>query len=421
MADVGTGSGGGASQGGNQGGGGSSRHSFDGGSGTPARPGYDGGNQSGYTGRSRISDFTNFSAGQTVPTHQQSPESRSQVIDRGEQNYDPFNGIGQDARAQALALADSDEGQGEFGEDGSELLGQDEQSQYDIWKRSHKQYEALQAGDDLPDDFADKFRTVMINGQRERRSVREIESGYMLQRDYSNAKREIAIREQQVEQREQGMGRLLADLDRPETFIDAMIAINKFKGFDAAARMYGKQLYAESKMSPEQREVVAMNRQLDARAKQLHRENMALQAQMQAAQQQQPAPGWQAVYDQLAQIFPKAAQRVGWEESELSQRLFEMHFERLHPDLRGSDITSEFVMTVMRAAQQEEDAVVAASRARRAREVVADPSAPPSANRGLSSAPPNRALGSQNGERLTSNGQKRSKIEDFGKAVKRAR
>jgi hypothetical protein len=65
--------------------------------------------------------------------------------------------------------------------------------------------------------------------------------------------------------------------------------------------------------------------------------------------------------------------------------------------------------------------VVAASRARRAREVVADPSAPPSANRGLSSAPPNRALSSQNGERLTSNGQKRSKIEDFGKAVKRAR
>jgi hypothetical protein len=194
MADVGTGSGGGASQGGNQGGGGGpSRHSFDGGSGAPARPGYDGGNQSGYTGRSRISDFTNFSAGQTVPT--QSSESRSQVIDRGEQHYDPFNSIGQDARAQALALADSDEGQGEFGEDGSELLGQDEQSQYDIWKRSHKQYEALQAGDDLPDDFADKFRTVMINGQRERRSVREIESGYMLQRDYSNAKREIAIRE----------------------------------------------------------------------------------------------------------------------------------------------------------------------------------------------------------------------------------
>lgn len=413
MADVGGGGGGGASQGGNTGGG-----NVGGGSAAP-NFGAGGMGERGGGGRSRISDFSNFSAGQTVPTQHQSSESRAQVMDRGDRGYDQFTGF--DAKSQAMALADDGDQEQGFGEDDSELLGQDEQAQYEVWKKSHKRFEELQTADDLPDDYSDKFRTVMINGQRERRSIRELESGFMLQRDYSNAKREIAMREAQVEQREQGMGRLLADLDRPETFIDAMIAINKFKGFDQAARMYGKQLYAESKMSPEQREVVAMNRQLDARAKQLHRENMALQAQMQAHQQQQPAPGWQAVYDQLSQIFPKAAQRVGWEESELSQRLFEMHFERMHPDLRGADITSDFVVNVMRAAQQEEDAVVAASRARRAREVVAEPPVGPGANRGLSSAPASRALASTNGEQLNMRNQKRSKIEDFGKAVKRAR
>lgn len=369
--------------------------------------------------RARIGDFSSGAANAAMPSHAtrvEQPSQRATVIDRNEIEdwkgiEDPFSDESSDG--QSLALAEDDSLNGEL-MDERQMAALHKQ-----WEESHKRWNDLSAQDDLPEDFGDKFMSVMIDGVRERRPARECALGYMRERDYSNGKRELAAAWQELQARENGLARFMADLDNGQTFIEAITAIGKFKGFDEASRIYGKQVYAELQMTPQQRQVMQMNRQLDADRKALQRHNAMLQQQLQAQTQQAPAPNYENLYNQLSQLIPKAGQQVGWVNDPLHEHYFNLHFTNLLPTLHG-DVSTEFIAQVMRAAQEDVDIAVRNSQERRAQEVVQNPQQQqlPPAGR-AAAAPANRAAVSTNPQQTDSTRRPRARISDFGQVSRR--
>lgn len=338
------------------------------------------------------------------------PDSTQQRVAERTQN-DPFDQFsGTDAQGQSIEPYDPGSP--------ADVLQPDEQADYETWKASHEAYEAFKLSDNLPDDVMDKFIPVTVDGETYRVTAREAAQGYQRERDYSNHKRKLADFERQLVSRENGLRNFLADLDRGETFLDAIVALKKFKGFHEAAMIYGRQLDAERNMTPDQRRVYQANRQLNQELKEERRMKQALQYQLQNQPAQQPQnASVDRMMNQLAQIMPKAAALTGFVDGDLARQAVELHMDRLLPDhlRKGGEIDTPFVAMVLRAAMQEVDAAVRASNERRARE---QPNArPPTPGVGASPMPNNAGNPGQPGQRT--NGIPRAKIGDFGSIVGR--
>lgn len=330
--------------------------------------------------RARVGDFSGFSA-QGMPGQPQLSQSpttpgadglpgqqislqNAQVIERPIDPNDPFSPLdnGLDASAQALALSDEPDPLAPIPPESDQPLQAQTINAEEIraWLNERQQW--LES-DDLPDQFLGKFGVATVNGQRYRIPVSEAFKGYQRNEDYSNKLREMYAYEQQLQMREAGLQKLLADMDRGESFLDAMVFLGKFKGFSEAAIIYGTQLDAERRMTPEQRQVHQALRAQRAELKRLEIENRTLRAQGQAQQQQpqqQQGPTSEQVQQiymqQLAHIAPKAAAKVGFVNTPMAQAEFEKHFNMRLPSIAGRDLTSEFVEDVMQAAMESVEA-----------------------------------------------------------------
>lgn len=352
----------------------------------PAQGGQ-GGAQPGYAPsqqRARVGEFNAFSAGiqpqfSQQPVHgadgipgQQIAVQNPDVLDRNNVAPDPFDALyaGQDATSLTLSvpddpLAQSDEQQNpEMLADGSVQAHVVTEAELRGWLEERQGW--IEA-DDLAEPFMDKFVSARVDGQSYRIPVREAVKGYQLHADYSNKLRELYAYRDQLQAREAGLQKLLVDMDDGQKFLDAMVFLGKFDGFSKAAIIYGTQLDAERRMTPEQREV---HRHLRAQRAQLQRleienRNLRMSQQVQQAPQQQQGPTNEQVQQiylqQLMHIAPKVAAKVGFVNTPIAQREFELHFNNMLPTIQGQDLTSEFVETVMIAAMQSVDAQLARS------------------------------------------------------------
>jgi len=320
--------------------------------------------------RARVGEFNAFSAG-IMPQLSQQPVhgadgipgqsidvQNAEVLDRGYDAPDPFAPFeGQDAQAQALAV----EGQ-QYDEQGqpieqplqAQVLNMEEVRGY--LDQRQKWLEA----DDLPDEFNDKFVTARVDGKAYRIPVSEAVKGYQLHADYSNKLRELYQYRDSLQAREAGLQRLLTDMDDGQKFLDAMVFLGKFDGFSKAAIIYGTQLDAERRMTPEQRQVHQALRAQRAALQRLEIENRNLRAQTAPRQTEQQGPTNEQVQQiyiqQLTHIAPKVASKLGFVNTPFAQAEFERHFNNMLPSIQGQDLTSEFVERVMLAAMQSVDA-----------------------------------------------------------------
>lgn len=359
--------------------------------------------------RGRIGDFANWSGRTETSPQQQIALQDPSLVGRGEDNAeyiaDDFQPL--DAQAQALVVDDSVQGD----------VISNEQAAKERSERL-KRLQEWESADDLPDVFHQKFITATIDGQKYRIPVAEAIAGYQRNADYSNKLRQVYDFERQLKQQFQGLQALLADLDDGQRFLDAMVALGKFRGFAQAAMIYGKQLDAEQRMTPEQRAMVVQTRALRA-------ENLQLQQQLRQAMQQfnqmrqQQAPQQlqqheQAIMHQLAQMWPRAAQMVGFVDSPAARREFELHFDNMLPSLQGGEISTEFVANCMRAAMESVQAHLRAANGQA--QLPPAPAAPQSRQQ----LPPGRGLpgpapSSQNGNGV----QRRARIGDLSTLVGR--
>lgn len=301
---------------------------------------------SGGAERGRIGDFGAWAHHEPAPSHQQEISLQDpSLVGRDGDDYSPF--AGEDAQSQALAVDDSQQ---------SEVMSDEEQAR---WRQ---EYESWQKADDLPEPFLQKFGTVTVNGQKVRIPVSEAFNGYMRQSDYSTKLREVYGLRDQVLQMQNGMQALLRDLEDGQSFLDAMVQLGKFQGFHKASIIYGTQLAAEQRMSPEQRQMVARERAQRAEMQRVQLENRRLAAQLAQQQQQQPSQTEQVVANQLAQMIPLAIQRVpGWVDSPLSRQMFELHFQNMLPSLEGRELSTDFVQGVVQAAVESVNAHMVAN------------------------------------------------------------
>jgi hypothetical protein len=331
--------------------------------------------------RARVGEFSAFSAQgmpQSAPQLSQTPGAdglpgqsislqNAQVIDRPQDPNDPFSPLdnGLDAQSQALALSDGPDPLAPIAPEEEQPLQAQTINAEEIraWLNQRQQWIE---SDDLPDDFMGKFVAPVINGQRRRIPVAEAIKGYQRNEDYSNKLREMYAYEQQLMQREAGLQKLLTDMDDGQKFLDAMVFLKKFDGFSKAAIIWGTQLDAERRMTPEQRAVHQQMRAERARNQQLELELRALRAQQMQQQQpqqnQQQGPSHEQVQEiylqQLKYIGPKAAAKVGFVNTPATQREFELHFNARLPTIAGRDLTSEFVEDCMVAAMESVEAVL---------------------------------------------------------------
>src|SRR5262245_221188 len=340
----------------------------------PAQGGQ-GGGQTAYAPaqqRARVGEFNAFSAG-IMPQLSQQPVhgadgvrgqgisvQNTEVLDRGyEPAPDPFDAqfSGQDATAQALAVENQ-----QYDEQGNPV---EQPLQAHIVNEAEirgwlDERNAWIQSDDLPEPFHDKFVTARVDGKNYRIPVSEAVKGYQLQADYSNKLRELYAYRDNLQQRENGLQKLLMDMDDGQKFLDAMVFLGKFDGFSKAAIIYGTQLDAERRMTPEQRQVHQALRAQRAQLQRLEIENRNLRARTQPAPNPQQGPTneqIQQIYiQQLTHIAPKVAAKLGFVASPMAQREFELHFNNMLPSIQGQDLTSEFVETVMIAAMQSVDA-----------------------------------------------------------------
>jgi len=328
--------------------------------------------------RARVGDFSGFSA-QGMPQMSQSPVTpgadgipgqqialqNAQVIDRPQNPNDPFSPLdnGLDAQSQALALSDEPDPLAPLPPEGEEQPLQAQTinaEEIRAWLNERQQWIE---SDDLPEPFMSKFGVATVNGQRYRIPVSEAFKGYQRNEDYSNKLREMYAYEQTLQQREAGLQKLLTDMDRGESFLDAMVFLGKFKGFSEAAIIYGTQLDAERRMTPEQRQIHQTLRAERAERKRMEIELRSLRAQNQQSQQPQQQPQGpsneqvQEIYlQQLKYLGPKAAQKVGFVNTPIAQQEFERHFNARLPTIAGRDLTSEFIEDVMVAAMESVEA-----------------------------------------------------------------
>lgn len=342
----------------------------------PAQGGQQGGQQQTYSPpapqqqRARVGEFSAFSAG-VQPALSQHPVygadgipgqqiglQDAQLVDRQhDPGYDPFS-ADQDAHSLALATSDDPLAAPAEGQEADDSVMAQVVTADEIRQRL-EEYESWKRGDDLPDPLMDKFVVAQVDGQRYRVPVREVIKGYQRNENYSNQLRALNELKRNLEQREAGLQKLLTDMDQGQSFLDAVVFLDKFKGFSEAAIIYGTQLDAERRMTPEQRQVHQHLRAQRAELQRLALENRALRGAQQSLQQQpQPQQGpsseqVQAIYmQQLKHLAPAVAQRIGFVNTPVSQLEFEKHFNARLPNIAGQDLTSEFVEDVMLAAME---------------------------------------------------------------------
>lgn len=274
-----------------------------------------------------------------------------------------FSGLedysGLDARSQAIAVPDDAP---------PEVL--ETQIEVDGQQVTWEQYQALQqkwAQDDLHDELMGKFVTAKINGQRERVPVSEAVQGYQRARDYSNEMTKLAADRRDIERTKQGFLNVLRDMDVGQTFLRMVRSLGKEKGFQEAAKQYAIEWHREQQMSPAQRELLHAHRELERRAYQLEQRNRQLEQGMQQQTQQTPTQRQQYQANQLAQMIPIAAQRVGLEDSLMARQAFQLHWDQMVGTLGDEELTTAFVEQVMRAAKEEVNIAVQRSDAERAR------------------------------------------------------
>lgn len=295
---------------------------------------------------------------------QQISLQNAQVIERPIDPNDPFSPLdnGMDAQAQALALSDEPDPLAPIAPDDEQPLQAQTINAEEIraWLNERQQWIE---SDDLADPFMGKFVVATVNGQRYRVPVSEAVKGYQRNEDYSTKLREMYAYEQSLQQREAGLQKLLTDMDAGQTFLDAMVFLGKFKGFSEAAIIYGTQLDAERRMTPEQRQIHQALRAERAERKRMEIELRTLRGQQQSLQQQPQQPQGptseqvQQIYmQQLAHIAPRVAAKVGFVNTPIAQAEFERHFNARLPTIAGKDLTSEFIEDVMVAAMESVEA-----------------------------------------------------------------
>lgn len=334
------------------------------GGGAPAQSqtfGNNGGAGGGYQGTQTIprARAGELDLGSGYGSQQQIALQNPGLVERGTDPNDPFSpiaGTGEDAQSQALAIDDS--------ANAEVVEGADEQQQAanalteaDV-RRMLDEYRAWADADDLAHPLMGKFVVATVDGQRYRIPVEEAVKGYQRNSDYSNKMRQWSQLKAEVEGQQRGMQRFMADLDDGQTFLDAMMRIGKMEGFHRAAMIYGTQLAAERKMTPQERQVYQELRRMRARSRQLELDNARLtqvaeqRAQQQAQLQPPQGPSYDIYMQQLQHLIPRVAERIGFEATPLAMREFEAHFANLLPSLQGGDVTSDFVETCMLAAQE---------------------------------------------------------------------
>jgi len=290
---------------------------------------------------------------------------RIAVQDRSLLDQDPNGGFGpgEDAQSQALAVPEGEDPFAPLEPEGQQPAEEVHQAQVvtaeDI-RAWVEEYQSWKQADDLAEPLLDKFVVAQVNGQRFKVPVREAIKGYQMHEDYSNKLRELYKYKQELELRERGMQKLLVDMDDGQRFLDAMVFLGKFNGFAKAAIIYGTQLDAERKMTPEQRRVHAALRAQRAQLQKLEIENRTLRSSVpRPAPQQNGGPNadqvFQVYMQQLQYLVPKVAQKLGFVNSPYASQEFERHFNQMLPSIVGQDLTSEFVETVMRATMESID------------------------------------------------------------------
>lgn len=323
---------------------------FLGGLNTQGSPGQSGGQDS---GRDRIGNFGKFSAnqGEYAGQAQQSIERMKPVLDGGPMSDpDGFRRqLGEDAQAQALALPQDQ------GVDGDVMDGDDARSEMDA---RFKQWDEWEKADDLAEPLQQKLVTVTVDGERYRIPVAEAVNGYMMQSDYSEKLRQVYEFRDQLFAQKRGFDNLLAAMDKGESFLDMMVYLGKFEGFAQAAIIYGTQMDAEQRMSPEQREVVQRERAARARANKLEMEVRRLNAQLAQQQQPQRSRGEEYLFSQLNAMMPQAIGRmakrgVEWVDSPLTRSIFERNWATMIQTLDGRDLTTDFVENVLMSVLQD--------------------------------------------------------------------
>jgi hypothetical protein len=310
-----------------------------------------------------------------------------------------FSGL--DARSQAMAVPEQEQPQ---------LL--EAQIEVDGQEVTREQYDALMAkfkSDDLHEDFMGKFGVAKVDGQNYRIPVREAFSGYMRNRDYSNGMAEIAEGRRENERTKMGFVNVLRDMDAGESFLRAVRALGKEKGFQEAAKLYAIEWDRERRMTPEQREMLGRVREIEKENYQLRIRSRQLEQVAQQTQQMQPSQREAYQSNQLAQMIPIASQRVGLEDSLMARQAFQLHWRQMTENKPADfEITTDFVCGVMQAAKEEVDRAIARSQAERAQL----PANTPPVQRYAGAAPPAGTV--------QANGQpKRMRISDMNTVLTR--
>jgi hypothetical protein len=320
--------------------------------GGPLPGGQNGGQSEG--NRARIGDFSKFQAnsGEFAGQAQESLSRMKPVLDAGPMS-DPEGfrqRLGDDAQAQALAIQQPDPS------NEGEVVDSDE-ARAEMASR-FKQWDEWEKADDLAEPLTQKLVTVTVDGERYRIPVSEAVNGYMMQSDYSEKLRQLYSFRDQLQREKQGLDYVMSQLDKGDTFLDMMVQLGKFEGFAQAAIIYGTQMDAEQRMSPEQREVVQRERAQRARANKL--EMRLRQLEQQLAQQQQPqrTRSEEYLFNQLNVMMPQAVQRIAkrgheYIDSPLTRQIFERNWATMIENLGGKDLTTEFVENVLMSVIQD--------------------------------------------------------------------
>jgi hypothetical protein len=245
----------------------------------------------------------------------------------------------------------------------SEDADQEMAANYEAWKKSHEQWEALGKLDDLPDTLANKFRFITLpNGRKQRVTVQELERGYLRQNLLTQRLEEVYAFKAQLERTQRGMNAVQAALSGGNAgqFLDMITYLRAFDTFHAAALMYGEQLDKERRMDPEKKQMLHALRAAEAERQRalIEANNMRqLLAQQQSQQQQQLSPDQAYYQNQLHQMLPRAAalmeaEGTPWIQSDLSNEVFDRHMKVFAQGFDGN-LTTEALKEVMVGAMQE--------------------------------------------------------------------
>lgn len=238
------------------------------------------------------------------------------------------------------------------------------------YKKIVEQWNALNAGDDLPEALANKFVVVPVldaegrpTNRMTRTTIQELAGNRLRQADYTRKLREVYAYKEQLDQQARGMQVVQTALGSGDaaTFLNMIEYLQAFPTFHRAALMYGERLDRERRMSPEQRQMLQALRQSEAEKQRLAVEATNLRAHLQQAQQgiqQQQAPADPGHYGaQLSQMLPRAfaemeAEGTPYVDSLLTKDIWQRHWQVFVHDFDG-ELSTAKVKEVARGVMQE--------------------------------------------------------------------